>query len=140
MTLKTISPVDGRVYAERTPATAAEIDAALERARKAQRAWRAVSVTERASIMERFCAEFERRGQELAVGLSWQMGRPVRFAPSEVRGTLERARYMNGIAATALADLDTGPKAGFRRFVRREPLGVVFTVAEIGRASCRERV
>ena len=129
MTLKTISPVDGRVYAERTPATAAEIDAALERARKAQRAWRAVSVTERASIMERFCAEFERRGQELAVGLSWQMGRPVRFAPSEVRGTLERARYMNGIAATALADLDTGPKAGFRRFVRREPLGVVFTVA-----------
>ena len=129
MTLKTISPVDGRVYAERTPATAAEIDAALERARKAQREWRAVPVTERASIMERFCAEFERRGQELAVGLSWQMGRPVRFAPSEVRGTLERARYMNGIAATALADLDTGPKAGFRRFVRREPLGVVFTVA-----------
>ena len=129
MTLKTISPVDGRVYAERTPATAAEIDAALERARKAQRAWRAVPVTERASIMERFCAEFERRGQELAVGLSWQMGRPVRFAPSEVRGTLERARYMIGIAPTALADLDAGAKAGFRRFVRREPLGVVFTVA-----------
>ena len=129
MTLKTISPVDGRVYAERTPATAAEIDAALERARKAQREWRAVPVTERASIMERFCAEFERRGQELAVGLSWQMGRPVRFAPSEVRGTLERARFMIGIAPTALADLDAGPKAGFRRFVRREPLGVVFTVA-----------
>ena len=129
MTLKTISPVDGRVYAERTPATAAEIDAALERARKAQREWRAVPVTERASVMERFCAEFERRGQELAVGLSWQMGRPVRFAPSEVRGTLERARYMIGIAPTALADLDAGPKAGFRRFVRREPLGVVFTVA-----------
>jgi acyl-CoA reductase-like NAD-dependent aldehyde dehydrogenase len=129
MTLKTISPVDGRLYAERTPATAAEIDAALERARKAQREWRAVPVTERASVMERFCAEFERRGQEIAVGLSWQMGRPVRFAPSEVRGTLERARYMIGIAPTALADLDAGPKAGFRRFVRREPLGVVFTVA-----------
>ena len=129
MTLKTISPVDGRLYAERTPATAAEIDAALERARKAQREWRAVPVAERASVMERFCAEFERRGQEIAVGLSWQMGRPVRFAPSEVRGTLERARYMIGIAPTALADLDAGPKAGFRRFVRREPLGVVFTVA-----------
>ena len=129
MTLKTISPVDGRVYAERTPATAAEIDAALERARNAQREWRAVPVAERASVMERFCAEFERRGPELAVGLSWQMGRPVRFAPSEVRGTLERARYMIGIAPTALADLDAGPKPAFRRFVRREPLGVVFTVA-----------
>src|SRR3989454_9857905 len=57
------------------------------------------------------------------------MGRPIRFAPSEVRGTLERARYMTGVAATALADVDPGPKSGFRRFIRREPLGVVFTVA-----------
>jgi acyl-CoA reductase-like NAD-dependent aldehyde dehydrogenase len=80
-------------------------------------------------LLERFCAEFERRGAEIAQGLSWQMGRPIRFAPSEVRGTLERARYMIGAAATALADLDAGPKPGFRRFIRREPLGIVFTVA-----------
>ncbi|HET9330712.1 MAG TPA: aldehyde dehydrogenase family protein, partial [Steroidobacteraceae bacterium] len=45
------------------------------------------------------------------------------------RGTLERARYMIGVAASALADLEPGAKAGFRRFIRREPLGVVFTVA-----------
>ncbi len=57
------------------------------------------------------------------------MGRPIRYAPSEVRGTLERARHMIGIAPAALADLDAGPKPGFRRFIRREPLGVVFTVA-----------
>ena len=127
--LRTISPVDGRVYAERTPAGAAEIDAALERARAAQQGWRAVPIVERAAIMERFCVEFERRGPDIATDLSWQMGRPIRFAPSEVRGTLERARYMSGCAAAALADIDAGPKAGFRRFIRREPLGVVFTVA-----------
>jgi acyl-CoA reductase-like NAD-dependent aldehyde dehydrogenase len=46
-----------------------------------------------------------------------------------VRGTLERARYMSAVAAAALADVDPGPKAGFKRFIRREPLGVVFTVA-----------
>jgi acyl-CoA reductase-like NAD-dependent aldehyde dehydrogenase len=129
MTIRTISPVDGRVYAERNPAGAAEIHATLERARQAQREWRAVALAARAAIIERFCAEFERRGANIATGLSWQMGRPIRFAPSEVRGTLERARYMTGCAAAALADLDAGPKAGFRRFIRREPLGVVFTVA-----------
>ena len=128
-TLKTISPVDGCVYAERTAATAAEIDTALERAAEAQRLWRGVPILERAAIMERFCGEFERRGPDIATALSWQMGRPLRFAPSEVRGTLERARYMIGCAGTALADIDAGPKAGFRRFIRREPLGVVFTVA-----------
>jgi acyl-CoA reductase-like NAD-dependent aldehyde dehydrogenase len=57
------------------------------------------------------------------------MGRPIRYAPSEVRGTLERARHMIAIAPDALADIDVGPKEGFTRFLRREPLGVVFTVA-----------
>ncbi len=129
MTIRTISPVDGSVYAERAAATAAQIDQTLQRARAAQPQWREVPIAERAAIIGRFCGEFERRGAAIATGLSWQMGRPIRFAPSEVRGTLERDRYMTGVAATALADVDPGPKAGFRRFVRREPLGVVFTVA-----------
>jgi acyl-CoA reductase-like NAD-dependent aldehyde dehydrogenase len=129
MNLRTISPVDGRVYAERAAATATEIDRTLERARAAQPAWREAAIADRAALITRFCGEFERRGASIATGLSWQMGRPIRFAPSEVRGTLERARYMAGIAPAALADVDPGPKAGFRRFIRREPLGVVFTVA-----------
>jgi acyl-CoA reductase-like NAD-dependent aldehyde dehydrogenase len=36
---------------------------------------------------------------------------------------------MIDIAPRALANIDPGPKEGFRRFVRREPLGVVFTIA-----------
>ena len=129
MTLKTISPVDGRTYVERASASPAEIDLTLQRARAAQPLWRSVPLRERAAILERFCNEFEARGAEIAEQLCWQMGRPIRYAPSEVRGTLERARYMIGASATALADVDPGPKPGFRRFIRREPLGVVFTVA-----------
>jgi acyl-CoA reductase-like NAD-dependent aldehyde dehydrogenase len=129
MSLKCISPIDGSVYAQRTAATSAQIDDTLERTRAAQLSWRRVPVAERAAIIERFCSEFERRGVQIATELTWQMGRPVRFAGSEVRGTLERARYMSGIATAALADIDPGPKQGFRRFIRREPLGVVFSVA-----------
>ncbi len=129
MIIRSISPVDGRVVAERTAATAAQINETLERSRAAQRGWRDVAVAERALLIERFCAEFERRAAPIATELSWQMGRPIRFAPSEVRGTLERARYMSAVAVKALADVDPGPKPGFRRFIRREPLGVVFTVA-----------
>ena len=127
--MKTISPVDGRVYVERAAATASEIDATLQRARAAQLLWRTVPLAERAALMARFSTVFEARGAELAPELSWQMGRPIRYAPNEVRGMLDRARYMTGIAGAALADLDPGPKPNFRRFVRREPLGVVFTVA-----------
>jgi acyl-CoA reductase-like NAD-dependent aldehyde dehydrogenase len=126
---RTISPVDGSVYVERTLAAPAQVEAALESARLAQRAWRAVPMAERAAILSRFCDVFESQRDAIAEELSWQMGRPIRFAPNEVRGTLERARHMIAIAPGALADIDVGPKAGFHRFLRREPLGVVFTVA-----------
>jgi acyl-CoA reductase-like NAD-dependent aldehyde dehydrogenase len=127
--IKVISPVDSSVYAERPLAKAAEVGSALERARIAQRAWRTVSLAERTRILSRFCDLFEAKRDEIARELTWQMGRPIRYAPNEVRGTLERARHMIAIAPQALADIDAGPKEHFKRFVRREPLGVVLTIA-----------
>src|ERR1700694_6347522 len=112
--IKCVSPVDGSVYAERTAATATQIDQTLQRARAAQPKWREVPIAERAAIIGRFSGEFERRGTEIATALSWQMGRPIRFAASEVRGTLERAHYMTGVAATAVAGVDPGAKSGRR--------------------------
>ncbi len=126
---KTVSPVDGRTYVERMLATTDVINEILRTSRHAQVVWRNVPLEERAKLLSRFCDEFEKRGPQIAEELTWQMGRPARYAPNEVRGTLERARHMIAIAPTALADLDAGPKPNFTRFVRREPLGVVFTIA-----------
>ncbi len=128
-TQKTISPVDGRVYVERPFASFDDVDRALDAARRAQAAWRTTRIEERARICRAFCDIFERRRDAIALELSWQMGRPVAYAPNEVSGTLERARYMIDAAPAALADIDAGPKPGFARFIRREPLGVVFTIA-----------
>jgi len=127
--LKVISPVDNSVYAERPLAKPADIDRALDLARKAQHAWRNTPIAERARILSRFCDLFDAKRDEIARELTWQMGRPSRYAPNEVRGTLERARHMIAIAPTALADIDAGPKEHFKRFIRREPLGVVLTIA-----------
>jgi acyl-CoA reductase-like NAD-dependent aldehyde dehydrogenase len=126
---KTISPVDGRVYAERPLATDAEIGRTLERARSGQVRWKHVPLAERAAIVTRFVDAFVARKQQIAEEISWQMGRPIGQSPGEVRGFEERARYMVAIAPQALADLDAGPKEGFRRFIRREPLGVVLVLA-----------
>jgi acyl-CoA reductase-like NAD-dependent aldehyde dehydrogenase len=128
-TQRTISPVDGSVCVERELAGPAEIEDALERAVRAFQSWRTVPIGERAAILTRFCAAFEARRGVIATELSWQMGRPIRYAPNEVRGTLERARHMIEIGPNALADIDVGHKEGFTRFLRREPLGVVLTVA-----------
>ena len=118
---KTISPIDGSVFVERALAEGPLIGEALDRAVAAQRAWRVVPVEQRAAICRKFCDAFEAKKDAIAVDLTWQMGRPIRYSPNEVRGTLERARYMIDVAAEALADVDAGPKTDFRRFVRREP-------------------
>jgi acyl-CoA reductase-like NAD-dependent aldehyde dehydrogenase len=142
-TQKTISPVDGRIVDERMLANCDQINETLRTARRAFAAWRDTPLAERMAILTRFCAEFEKRGPQIAEEITWQMGRPARYAPNEIRGTLERARHMIAIASEALGDVDAGiaiasealgdvdagPKDNFRRFVRREPLGVVFTVA-----------
>ena len=126
---RTISPVDGSIYVEREVASAAEIEHALERAHSAQKEWRSVSITDRATILSRFCDLLASEREAIATELTWQMGRPIRHTPNEVNGTLERARHMIAIAPAALADIDAGPKETFTRFIRREPLGVVFSIA-----------
>lgn len=127
--LRTLSPIDGSVYVEREFASAQQIDSALFRAQAAQESWRTVAVEQRAQILRRFCDELEKQTEEVALELTWQMGRPIRFAPNEVRGTLERARHMIEIATTSLADVTVELKTDFKRFIKREPLGVVFTIA-----------
>jgi acyl-CoA reductase-like NAD-dependent aldehyde dehydrogenase len=127
---QTISPIDGSVCAEFDLASGSEIDAALHRATSAQRHWRRVPVEARAAVCRRMVALMVDRVEQLAIELTVQMGRPVAQTPNEIRrGFQERATYMIGVATEMLADVDVGPRDGFQRFIRREPLGVVLVLA-----------
>ena len=127
--LKTISPVDGSVCVERELAGGAAIEAALANALRAQQGWRGLPLERRCELVGRAVDALVAKGPELAREISVQMGRPLAHAPSEIRGLEERARYMLAIAAQALAPLEPDAKAGFRRQIRRVPLGVVAVVA-----------
>jgi acyl-CoA reductase-like NAD-dependent aldehyde dehydrogenase len=127
--IRVISPVDGEVLLERPLADEPRIEQALARARRAQADWRAVPVAERATILSRAVDAFVARKAEIAEEITRQMGRPIRYTPGEVGGFEERARYMIDLAGWSLADVEVGEKAGFMRFIRRTPLGVVFVIA-----------
>src|SRR3990170_1918346 len=127
---RTITPVDGSVYLTRKLASSQAIESALARAAKAQKSWKAVAVAERAAICRRMAEWCVARADELASELTWQMGRPVSQTPGELnRGFHERAMHMCDIAEEALSQIELPDKANFRRFIRREPLGVVLVVA-----------
>ena len=128
-TLKTISPVDGRIYVERALDTAAGIDRALDAARTAQRSWSQVPLAARCQVLSKAVDAFVAKADDIAAEITWQMGRPIRHAPGEIRGFEERARHMLALAPEALAALNPGDKTGFRRRIKRVPLGVVAVVA-----------
>jgi acyl-CoA reductase-like NAD-dependent aldehyde dehydrogenase len=128
-TLKCITPVDGSVYVERPLASDKEVAAALARARAAQAAWKHTALADRQTLLSAATDAFVAKKAEIAVEIAWQMGRPVSQCPGEVAGFEERARHMIAIAPSALGDIAVEPKQGFTRFIRREPLGVVFVVA-----------
>lgn len=129
-TFRTVTPIDGSVVVERPLASDAEIDATLARAVEAQRRWREVPVAERAAICTRAIEWCVARADELGAELTSQMGRAIAHSPFELRrGFQERGNYMAGIAESALADIEVERSESFRRFIRREPLGVVLVLA-----------
>lgn len=128
-TIQCISPIDGSVYVERQTATSEEIQQTLSASVAAQKIWKNTPIAERQALCSKAVDAFVARKQEIAEEITWQMGRPISQAPGEVAGFEERARHMIAIAGSALADLKPEQKDGFTRYIKREPLGVVFVVA-----------
>lgn len=123
-----VSPIDGRVYAERKVATGAEIDAAVAKTRRAREVWAEVTVKERVKFLEHFLDALLAKNDEIVPELAWQMGRPVRYG-GEKRGVEERSRHMIGIAEESLKPSMRPDKPGFTRWIAREPLGTVMVIA-----------
>lgn len=124
-----ISPIDGKELVRKPAASDAAVDAAFAAARVAQKAWRQVPLAERKAMVLKFMDAMLAMNQEIVPELAQQMGRPVRyggeFGPFEAR-----VRYMAEIAEESLAPMvPHDAKAGFRRMIKREPVGVVFVVA-----------
>jgi acyl-CoA reductase-like NAD-dependent aldehyde dehydrogenase len=129
--LRTISPVDGSVYIERPLQSWLEVDAALNKAKRAQKSWSQTPLAERQRIVLRFLDVMIANAQAIGEELTWQMGRPIAQTPGEIlRGFQERVRYIVDLAPKALADvIPDDSHAGIKRYVRREPLGIVAVIA-----------
>jgi acyl-CoA reductase-like NAD-dependent aldehyde dehydrogenase len=70
------------------------------------------------------------KADKIGEEITWQMGRPNQYAPSEItKGFRERANYMIDTAKSALADVVIPESKGFQRFIRKEPLGTVLILA-----------
>jgi acyl-CoA reductase-like NAD-dependent aldehyde dehydrogenase len=125
-----ISPIDGSTYVERAAPSSSQIESSLEGAVRAQRDWKNIPVAERAALCRKMVEWCVAHADTLGEELTRQMGRPIAYTPNEIRrGFQERALHMCAIAEESLRDISIQRKDNFRRFIRREPLGVVLVVA-----------
>ncbi|MGA7750110.1 MAG: aldehyde dehydrogenase family protein [Gallionella sp.] len=84
--LITISPVDGSVAVQRRYASPAEIQAALTRAKLAQRSWQGTPLAMRAALVASAVDSLVAQKDAIAEELTRQMGRPIRYTPGEMLG------------------------------------------------------
>ena len=123
-----ISPIDNSVYYQCEYSSEQTIAQALQAARLAQRNWRQLSLAERGQYCQDFLQAMQAMNPQLTEELAWQIGRPVRFG-GEMVPLVERVEHALAIAETSLAPIQPEPRAGFKRYLRRDPLGLVLVIA-----------
>ena len=121
--LQVIEPATEEVLAEVQRATAADVDAAVARAKAAFPAWRAVAPGDRARLLHRLADTLDEHHEELAVLEARNAGKPIGDARGEMGMVADTFRYYAAAPERLLGD--TIPVSGGLGFTVREPLGVV---------------
>ena len=123
--LTTVNPATGEVLAHLEIAGPAAIDAAVTKARAAQKKWAAMTGTERGRILRRAADILRARNKELAELETRDTGKPIQeTSVVDVISGADCLEYYAGVAPTLSGDhVDLGAQAF--GYTRREPLGVV---------------
>ena len=119
------SPVNGKVFCEVARSTAEDIELALDAAHAAAPAWGRTSAAERSNILNKIADRVEANLEMLAVGETWDNGKPVRETlAADMPLVVDHFRYFAGAIRAqegSLSEVDTDTVA----YHFHEPLGVV---------------
>ena len=112
----------------------AEVDEAMQAARAALPAWRALSAVERATYLHKTAAILERDKEKIGTILAKEVAKGIKAAIGEVVRTADLIRYAaeEGLRITGQAMEGGGFEATSKNklaVVRREPVGVVLAIA-----------
>ena len=129
MNLRVVNPYTLEPVCELPQDEGAELERKVERCFRAQAAWAAVPVEERARAVAGGLRYFRDHRDEVARDVSLQMGKPLAEGRNEVGGLLERAEHMVAIAAETLRPDVLPEKPGFTRRIEHVPLGLVLDLA-----------
>src|SRR5258708_10375991 len=117
-------PNSGEVQARVALASAAEVDAAVQAATKAQSGWAAVNPQRRARVMFDFKRLVEARMDELAALLSSEHGKVIADSKGDIQRGLEVIEFACGVPHALKGEYTEGAGPGIDVYSMRQPLGV----------------
>jgi malonate-semialdehyde dehydrogenase (acetylating) / methylmalonate-semialdehyde dehydrogenase len=119
------NPALGRQTGEVDFASAEDVDAAVQAAKAAFPAWRAVSLAKRAELMFAIRELVHERREEVARILTAEHGKVLSDAMGEVARGLEVIEFACGIPTLLKGDFSEQASTGIDVYSIRQPLGVV---------------
>ncbi len=118
------NPNTGEVQARVALATAAEVDAAVQSALRAQATWGQVNPQRRARVMFEFKRLIERDMNALAEILSSEHGKVIADSKGDIQRGLEVIEFACGVPHLLKGEYTEGAGPGIDVYSMRQPLGV----------------
>lgn len=126
--INTISPNTNETIITRNGPSAAEIESLPKTSAEAFKTWSKTTLAERQDIIKKALKVLADNTDELALELTTQMGRPIAYGAKEVSTAISRSEYLVKISDEVLKDTDGEPEKGFKRFIRKVPVGPVLVL------------
>lgn len=125
-----IDPATGEAVYTYELAGAADVDAAVAAAKDALPGWSGATPAERSTAMHRFSEVLAEQADDLAFVESLQCGKPLRLSAGfDVPGTVDNTAFFAGAARHLEGKAAGEYSADHTSYVRREPVGVVGSIA-----------
>ncbi len=119
------NPATGEVVRQVSFNSTADIDAVVQKAKKAQEAWGEQSPAKRARVMFRFLELLNKNARELAKIISAEHGKVLVDAEGEVARGIEVVEFATGIPHLLKGEYSDNVGTGVDSYSLRQPLGVV---------------
>lgn len=126
--ITTISPTTGEPIITRNGISEEELGQIPEIATNAFNSWRATPLADRQIIIRKALKILGDKQDELGKELSVQMGRPINYTPKEIATAVKRSEYLLKISDDVLQDTPGEAEKGFKRFIRKVPVGPVLII------------
>src|SRR5438874_10286130 len=128
-TMEVLNPATGETIAEVPSGTQADVDRAVEAAKKALPEWLGTTPGERAEFLLKLADAIDEHTDELAELESRNVGKPLSYAKDELPVCVDNIRFFAG-AARVLEGKSAGEyMRGYTSWLRREPVGIVGGIA-----------